>query len=186
MIIAIKEKDKIVVGYTNADVWTALTDSDYVDLENVAIKFTENGDLYGFINMGRKSDILLYDDKFFDIEVSAKNVVREIIPYIKESLRKNDIPIEKGCWGNALIICKDNNIYDVNPYFKFKEVNDYICHGAFVGYLSSVLDNTTDLPSEERIIKAFKYTGKVNKENFFPIVITDTKSKQFKVVNGED
>ena len=37
-----------------------------------------------------------------------------------------------------------------------------------------------------RIIKAIKFCGEIRNENFFPIVITDTQSKLFKVVNGED
>ena len=186
MIIAIKEKDKIVVGYTNLDTWALFDKKDCVDPENVAIKFAENGDLYAFSSMGIRADVFLYDDNFFNIEVSAKNVVKEIIPYLKNSLSKNDIPVEKGCWENALIICKDNRIYDINPYFKFKEIDDYICHGFQTGILKSVLDETKNLPSEERIIKAIKFCGEIRNENFFPIVITDTQSKLFKVVNGED
>ena len=52
--------------------------------------------------------------------------------------------------------------------------------------LKSVLDATTDLSAEERIIKAVSFASKLHKENLFPIVITDTKSKKFRnIYKGE-
>ena len=54
MIIAIKEKDKVVVGYSNAEAWGRLCEKDYVDEENLAIKFTEEGKLFAYFHdLGR-------------------------------------------------------------------------------------------------------------------------------------
>ena len=183
MIIAIKEKDKVVIGYTNLDTWGRLTNKDYVDEENLAIKFSKTGKVFACPNMNRRSDILLYDDELLNLDVSPKSVVKEIIPYIKERLNENDIPIDKGDWKNALVICDNEHVYDIGPKFAFREVHDFVCHGyREAETVISVLDATPSISAEQRIIKAVSFASKVYKENLFPIVITDTKDGKLKVV----
>ena len=183
MIIAIKEKDKVVIGYTNLDSWGRLTNKDYVDEENLAIKFSKTGKVFACPNMNRRSDILLYDDELLNLDVSPKSVVKEIIPYIKERLNENDIPIDKGDWKNALVICDNEHIYDIGPKFAFREAHDFICHGyREAETIISVLDATPSISAEQRIIKAVSFASKVYKENLFPIVITDTKEGKLKVI----
>ena len=183
MIIAIKEKDKVVIGYTNLDSWGRITNKDYVDEENLAIKFSKTGKVFACSDMNRRSDILLYDDELLNLDVSPKSVVKEIIPYIKERLNENDIPIDKGDWKNALVICDNEHIYDIGPKFAFREVHDFVCHGyREAETIISVLDATPSISAEQRIIKAVSFASKVYKENLFPIVITDTKDGKLKVV----
>ena len=183
MIIAIKEKGKVVIGYSNTDFWCGLTDKDYVEEENVAIKFSETGNIFAFANMDRRSDIFLYNDDFLKTEVNPKTLIRTIIPYIKEKLIENGKPVdENGNWRNALVICNKNHIYDIDPMFGFYESNDYVCHGYRVETLKSVLDETTNLPAEERIMRAVNFSNKLHKENLFPIIITDTTSKTIKCI----
>ena len=183
MIIAIKEKDKVVIGYTNLDTWGRLTNKDYVDEENLAIKFSKTGKVFACPNMNRRSDILLYDDELLNLDVSPKSVVKEIIPYIKELLNENDIPIDKGDWKNALVICDNEHIYDIGPKFAFREAQDFICHGyREAETIISVLDATPSISAEQRIIKAVSFASKIYKENLFPLVITDTKDGKLKVI----
>ena len=183
MIIAIKEKDKVVIGYTNLDSWGRLTNKDYVDEENLAIKFSKTGKVFACPNMNRRSDILLYDEELLNLDVSPKSVVKEMIPYIKERLNENDIPIDKGDWKNALVICDNEHIYDIGPKFAFREVHDFVCHGyREAETVISVLDATPSISAEQRMIKAVSFASKVYKENLFPIVITDTKDGKLKVV----
>lgn len=183
MIIAIKEKDKVVIGYTNLDSWGRLTNKDYVDEENLAIKFSKTGKVFACPNMNRRSDILLYDDQLLNLDVSPKSVVKEMIPYIKERLKENDIPIDKGDWKNALVICDNEHIYDIGPKFAFREVHDFVCHGyREAETVISVLDATSSISTEQRIIKAVSFASKIYKENLFPLVITDTKDGKLKVI----
>ena len=183
MIIAIKEKDNVVIGYTNLDTWDRLANTDYVDEENLAIKFSKTGKVFACPNMNRRSDILLYEDDLLNLDVSPKSVVKEIIPYIKERLNENDIPIDKGDWKNALVICDNEHVYDIGPKFAFREVHDFVCHGyREAETIISVLDATPSISAEQRIIKAVSFASKMYKENLFPIVITDTKDGKLKVV----
>ena len=75
MIIAVKEKDRVVVGFTNCDVYTRLADADYIDEENVPLKFDEDGVLIGCASMDRRSDVLLYDEDFTKLEITPKSIV---------------------------------------------------------------------------------------------------------------
>ena len=180
MIIAIKEKDKVVVGLSNNDGWVGFPNSDYIDPENVAIKFSDSGKLFACADMNRRSDILLYDEEFLNKEITPKTIVRDIIPYIEKQLVKNDKPLDDdGRWRNALIICDNENLYDIDPMLGFYEADDYVCHGYRVEPLKSVLDETTNLSAEERIIKAVTFISELFKESLFPLIITDTKSKKF-------
>lgn len=146
MIIAIKEKNKVVIGYTNLDTWDRLANTDYVDEENLAIRFSKLGKVFACSDMDRRSDILLYDEELLNLEVSPKSIVKDIIPYIKERLKENDIPIDKGDWKNALVICDNEHVYDIGPKFAFREVNDFVVHGyREVDAVISALDATPSM-----------------------------------------
>lgn len=183
MIIAIKDKDRVVLGYSNSDFWSKLSEKDYVDAENVAIRFSDTGKTFAVADMERRSDILLYDDELLRMDITAKTMVRDVIPYIKKRLKENGLPIdEDGSWKNAMVICDNEHVYDINPKLYFCEAEDYVCHGFKVETLKSVLDDTTNLPAEERIIEAVRFTSKFHKESLFPLIITDTKTKRFKYI----
>lgn len=188
MIIAIKDKGRVVIGYSLTDSWGCLSEKDYVDEENIAIQFSDSGKVFALSDMNRRADILLYDDDFLNMEITPKNIVKELIPYIKKKLKENDQSIsEDGRWKNALIICDDEHIYDIDPNFGFYEADDYACHGYKVETLKSVLDETRNLSAEKRIIKAASFASKLHKESLFPLIITDTRTKQFKpVYEGEN
>ena len=106
---------------------------------------------------------------------------------MKYKLDQNGLLVnEDGRWNNALTICCSNGrVYDIGVDFKFSEVSDYVCHGYRVEVAGSVLDETTSLSAEERIVKAFAFISEFYKEQMFPIVITDTKTKKMKVIHGE-
>ena len=188
MIIAIKEKERVVIGYSLTDSWDSLSEKDYVDEENIAIEFSDTGKVFALSDMNRRADILLYDDDFLNMEITPKNIVKELIPYIKKKLKENGKPIrEDGRWKNALVICDNEHIYDIDPKFGFYEADDYACHGYKVETLKSVLDETKNLPAEERMIKAVSFASRLHRESLFPLIITDTKTKRFKhIYEGEN
>lgn len=180
MIIAIKEKDRVVVAFSNTDYWNGLAEQDYVDQENVAIKFTEKEKAFAFAKSDVRADTLVFDDDFLNLEITPKTIIKDVIPYIKKRLEEIGKPLDDdGNWKNALIICDDNHIYDIDPFFGFYEADDYACHGYMVETLKSVLDATKHLSAKERILKAVRFASNSFKENFFPITITDTKNKKF-------
>lgn len=183
MIIAIKEQDGVVLGYTNADSWNKLALQDYVDEENVAIRFSKNGTAFAFSGMDGLSDALCYDDEFLNLEITPRSIVRDVIPYIKAKMKAINKPLaENGSWGNALVISDGTHIYDISPKFGFFEADEYVCHGYHRGLIQSVLSSTVGLPAEERIVKVAQFSSDTTKENLFPLVIVDVKNQKFKYV----
>ena len=174
MIIAIKEKDKVVIGYTNLDFWGRLTNEDYVDEENLAIKFSKTGKVFACPNMNRRSDILLYDDELLNLDVSPKSVVKEIIPYIKEKAGEENF-ISKGKWENDFIVCKGNKIYGVDGDFVLREGTDFLMFGIGRDAVKGILNATKGLPARERIAKAIDFYGETTRSNYYPIAIVDTE-----------
>ena len=83
MIIAIKQADRVVVGYTTVDTWDCFTEQDSADPENIAIKFTPSGQLLVFALPVRRSDIFMYDEQFDQMTATPKDIIKDLIPYIK-------------------------------------------------------------------------------------------------------
>ena len=61
MIIAIKENDRVIVGYTNADELTKLSEEDYIHEENTPMAFTADGNFVAFSSLCSASDMLISD-----------------------------------------------------------------------------------------------------------------------------
>lgn len=188
MIIAIREKDRVVVAFSGLDSWCNVAEEDYVDEENIAIRFSKSGKIFGCGALNRVCDVVLYDEEILQANITPSTIVREVVPRIKDCLKENEVALDsEGRWKNALVICDNKNIYDIDPLFGFYQADDYVCHGYSVEILKSVLDATSTLPAEERIIKAVSFASLMSKESLFPFVITDTKNKKLKkIYKGEN
>lgn len=186
MIISIKQADRVVVGYTVSDLVPLATVADCIDPENISIKFAPSGHMIAFVRSGRSADLFLYDEQFENMPITPQAIAKDTIAYIKRKLKQNNQPLGKhGDWDNMLIICDSQHIYTVNTQFDFREEGDYIAVGpdAISGTLKSVLDATTDLYAEDRMVKALDIVAKVHKQNLYPLVVTDSKTQQFKVIH---
>ena len=183
MIIAIREKGKVVVGYTNADYVVYPCEQDYVDAENIPIAFTKNG-LIGLAGAGRIADVLLYDPNFLGMKLSPDGILSKGIPYLKSILYSNQLMRNAERWDNAMILTDGARLYDVDPYFGFTETEDYFCHAPNIDVCKSVLDETRGLPATERIFQAMKFIGDTQKINLFPYIVTDTVSRKICAIFG--
>lgn len=182
MIIAVKEKEGVVFGYTNRQSLASLALKDYVDEENVPMGFFKNGNAFSFSILNRQSDIFCYDEEFLKMEPTPKSIVREIIPYIKAKLIENGCANEEGSWKNALVISDGEHIYGVDTEFNFYEVEDFATHSFSSAAIKSCLDATKDMDAEKRIVCATVFLEDVYGDQLFPIAIMDVKSKERKCV----
>lgn len=186
MIIAIKDVDKVVIAYANADYASSLAEEDYIDEENLPLKFSDKGNAFLTTTLKRSSDIILYNDELINSEMNAKIIIKDVIPYLKYAFKENGGIIDgDGDWDNSLVICNDNHIYDIAIDFTFREREEYAYHGYFHDMAVSVLDANASLPPKERILKTVDYVCKMQKCNFYPLIITDTKSKRIEVIRKE-
>lgn len=187
MIIAVKEKDRVIVGCCYSELVIGLTEGDYINEENTPMTFLEDGKFVVMSNPSRVSDILIYDDKFLSIEVSPKAIINDTIPYIKRALKENQYAISRnGTWDNSVTYVDGTRIYDIDPTFGFREVDDYVCHGIDVNVVMGVLDATEGLSAEKRILNAVSFASKIKKVDWFPLIIVDTKTREVKHIMKEE
>ena len=182
MIIAVKDKERVVLGYSNLQSMSKFLKKDYVDEENVPIKISSNGNVFAFGRLSRESDLFLYDKTFLEMEITPKTIVREVIPYIKQRLEENGCPIKDGEWKNNLIISADNRIYCIDTAFEFFEAYDYHVFSYSSDEFMAVLDETAEMNPEQRITNAVSFIEEIYSGELFPMVILDTKSKKIKPI----
>ena len=188
MIIAIKDNDKVVVAYSNNDVYEKMEEKDSVDQENVAMRVLENGNVFGFVKMGCTTDMFIYDDEFLTKDITPNYILREVIPYMKKKMSQNYKPYtEKNGMNNAMLICTSDRIFEIGNHMTLFEKESFACASwNHEEVLISVLDETEGLSAKERICKALDFVSKKYRSNFYPCVITDTKSKKVEVVANSD
>lgn len=182
MIIAVKDKERVVFGYSNLQTMSRFSKVDYIEKENIPIKVSKNGNIFAFSMLNRESDLLLYDQAFLEMEVTPKNIVREIIPYIKKKLGEASCQIRDGEWKNAIIISNGEHVYCIDEAFEFFEAHDYNIFSYSMDAFRAVLDETADMNPEQRIINAATFVGELYCGDLFPMVIIDTKDKEIKPV----
>ena len=184
MIIAVKDTDRVVVGSCNRDFWSGYSASALCDTDNVPIKFSEDGTLFACSHTDARSDLLLYNEDFLSSEISRKSMEREILPFVRKTMDEARF-IDKGHWGNALLICKDDRLFDLSPTFTVCEVDEFACHGINRPLLYGALDMNRDKDAEARIIEAYTFFEHATGQRLFPISIADTKTKEIKTVYKE-
>ena len=184
MLIAVKDKDRVVVMSTITDVIRQMSSVDMVCEDNRLIKI-KDGVIYCFTSFGHIADIFLCDDKLYEFEVSPESIVKDIIPYMYKKVRHekgfDDKPWDEPNLHNALTIIKDNRIFDITPTFYFKEENDFLIHGWNVEHIIGSLETTRGEDAEIRIGKALDLYYKINLESLRPCIVLDSKSMKLQV-----
>ena len=186
MIIAIKQPDKVVVACSLVDGFLLPSDRDYVDPENLPIKFAQDGKLLACTVANRNADILLYDTDFVEQSMTHDTIVSKVLPSMKESLKKGGRPPKDDRWSGMMVVCDDQHLYQIDNSFEVSEVSDYTVFSYHEMEIYSVLDCTENLPAEERILRSVVHAESASYRKVFPVVITDTKDKQFKVFTQQD
>ena len=184
MFIVIKEKDRVIVMSSVTDNIKRMANADMVCEDNRVIRV--NGDvIYCFSVAGRSADIFLYDDRFYEFEVSPESIVNDMIPYMYQKVRHekdlDDKQWDNPCWDNALTIIKDNRIFDITPSFYFKEENDFLVHGWNIEPVIGSLETTRGEDAETRIRKAVGLYRKVYYDTVYPCVVVDSKEMKLQI-----
>ena len=183
MIIAVKEKDRVVVAISVLRDEDILTAKDATDIENLPIKFAEDGKLIAFGKAGRIADLFLYDEYFLKAEKTPFNMIKNVIPGMMKVMKDNKIDTSDNTYfDNTLIICDNEHLYSVYPDKSFFELDDYCSDPCEDDFIRSVMDATVGQPAEERIEKTISFLKKMNLTNAYPYVVVDTKDKRFKCV----
>ncbi len=181
MIAAIKEENKIFIGYTDKKEESVAL-GDYLCRENIPC-YTD-GDLIVFFAISNaSSDYLTCHSEIFSGELSVDTIRSSVLPQIKKAAEKLH-GVTNGRWQNAAVICKNGRLFSIASDFYVKEENDYVCIGYSPEYARSVLDTERGLPPKERIAKAFEFHKNSTGEGGCPVIYIDSEEKRLKVLSG--
>ena len=186
MIIGIKEKDRMVLGFAY---WTLqeVNARDKVLEDNLPFKvFKDEGVVIACAERKITSDMLFADENIEKMikegKTTYEDVVNDFAPMIHDRMAKENLLLDDGKWSNCFVVAKGNSVVDVTPTFFVQDVADFFAHGFTTEYVKSSLFYSVGKPAEERIIEAFRFHTQMMSDYMFPIVLVDTKDLQMKVI----
>lgn len=186
MIIGIKEKDRVVLGFA---VWALpeMNAKDKVLEDNLPFEvFKEEGIIIACLEREIATDIIFADENIKNMLKAGKttyeNVVNEVVPMIHYRLARENLLLNNWKWSNCFVVAQGNSLVDVTPLFFVQDVADFFVHGFAPEYVKSRLCYNEGKPAEERIIDAFRFHAQMVSDHLFPIVLIDTKDFQIKVI----
>ena len=160
MLIAIKENDTVIIGYTLREFYRNLTDSDCKERENIPVYFTKSGAVFAFSSPYYATDELAFDDDFTSIEITPSSIIGEVVPFVKEKYKNNEEVInKKGNWCNEMVIVKDGRIFGISTAFEVLEFENSVCFGKRERAVSALLDGTKGLSAKERMQKCINFVA---------------------------
>lgn len=186
MIIGIKEKDRVVLGFA----YWALQEvnaRDRVLEDNLPFKvFKDDGVIIACAERKISTDMLFADENIERMIKTGKTTyedsVNEYALMIHDKMAKENLLRDDGTWSNCFAVAKGNSLVDVTPSFFVRDVADFFVHGFTVEYVKSSLLYSKGKLAEERIIEAFRFHTQMMSDHVFPIVLIDTKDLQMKVI----
>ena len=186
MIIGIKEKDRVVLGFA----YWALQEvnaRDKVLEDNLPFKaFKDEGVIIACAERKITTDILFVDETIEKMieegKTTYEDAVNEYAPMIHNRMAKENLLLDDGNWSNCFVVAKGNSVLDVTPTFFVQDVTDFFVHGFTPDHVKSKLTCNEGKPAEERIIEAFRFHTQTMGDQMLPIVLIDTKDFQVKVI----
>lgn len=186
MIIGIKEKERVVLGFAY---WALpeVNDRDKVLEDNLPIKvFKDEGVVIACAERKITSDMLFADENIEKMikegKTTYEDVVNDFAPMIHDRIAKENLLLDDGKWSNCFVVAKGNSVVDVTPSFFVQDVADFFVHGFTTEYSKSNLLYSEGKSAEERIIEALRFHTQMTSDHMSPIVLIDTKDFQMKVI----
>lgn len=178
-MIAIKENEKIYIGYSLMEALQGLSEKDLI-LNLPIHKIRGKKNMYAFFNRcERVENILRYDAKIFNIELNDEVVMgtfyREFYKYVQQYLN----PFSGNGWENTMVIADGENAYKFNGVMVVEKLGDYLVT-SYEKPITTYLDINQDKSATERIIGAFREVEKT--EDVFPIIIYNLSDGTKKIV----
>lgn len=186
MIIYIKENGIDYLACNNNDILSFGAYEDKVCSDNLTMwKVKNRKRVYaGCGQLNRESDILRYDDKLFDKEVTYDSLVNYTVPRMKELLGYFDCVVKDVYWRNEMLIVSDSKAFLITQNMFVCDLNDFFVIGSGDNYLMGALEVTKNLPIVERIKKIISALNEQENINLFPITLLNTKTGRKSIINN--
>lgn len=186
MLISINDNGKIWFAFATENDMTELAPSEATNRENIPFKVIDKdkGEIAFFSECKPCADMLLYDDKFWQREITPKSIICDMIPDMDQRFNDNNFVV-MGRWMTTLTISQKDRMFDVSPEGLYRETN-VACHGYGVEAAYARLAASKGKSALERLKDVFEFWGRVKRCDYFPIVVIDNESCEMQVVNKED
>ena len=178
MVIAKKDKDRVVVGINISDQLSYAAMSSYVLEDNIPFwKVKGEKNCYVFCdNAGFAVNLLRYNDYVFKGITDVQSVAKNVIPKMRELLEKNDLIIRGKEWFGKLLIVKDNKIFTIENYFVLSETNAIALNDVILA--TGCIEECEGKSAKESVLYTLRVLEKATRVSSFPAVVFDSKTKR--------
>ena len=182
MLIAKKTDKGFLVGYSGTNSYVDMVDEDILLPENQAFwKVGGTDDVYLFASgASRGFDVLKYNDELFKRTKNGVNVVRDIVPKMKELLEKNDALINGKEWDNELLLVKGRKAFTISRVFIVTEVENFLTVPRNA-YVEGAMEANEKKGPLGAILAAAKTKERMVQKRVFPLTVFNTETKESKV-----
>ena len=194
VVVAIKEGGKVYVG-ADSQVTKGGTRTTLLNPNNYKIWKVRDAEncLMAHVGWVREANVVrtlyLVDD--YDVYrdcIDFRFVVKSVIPEITKALGEARYLKEgyiESMESSYLFIYRDR-IFNIGSDLSVVEVEDYVAIGSGANQAIGSLLSTEGKKPEERIVMAIKASAASDIYVDYPIIITDSESTEFKVINEDD
>lgn len=195
VVIGIKENNTVYLGADSQVTrgWTKYTLSNKNNYKIWSVKNTQNV-LMGAVGSVREANVISTSDSIVDELKSIKNevdfsyVVNTVVPNMFAALKNAGVISTKEGqplrFNNSYLLATKDKLFVIDIDGCVVEIDDYIAIGSGEDYAITVLNSTVGQNPKDRIISAIKSTAQNHIYVNYPIVIADTESMDFDVING--
>lgn len=197
VIVAIKEKGKIYVG-CDSQVTQGSTRSTLKNKNNYKIWQVNNADhcIMGHVGLVRDANVVRLMENLIDDyavckkEINYRYVVKYVVPQIIEELKKfNYIKQDEGYFDSmesSYLLAYEDQLFKISPNGTVIEVDDCVAIGSGQDQAIGSLLSTEGQDPEMRIVKAIKASAACDIYVDYPIILGNTQSDKFKVIQEDD
>ncbi|MCR5456943.1 MAG: hypothetical protein K6F14_02580 [Clostridiales bacterium] len=141
-------------------------------------------------NIVRLMDDLVSDYNVYKNQVDYRFVVRKVVPDILSELKMAGYIKSSGDYfenmESSFLFAFRNQLYEINNDGAVLEIDDYVAIGSGKFEAIGSLLSTEGQPTQERIIKAIKASATSDIYVDYPIIISNTKTTEFDVIDEKD
>ena len=196
VVVAIKKDEKIYVG-ADSQVTRGGTRRTLNNPNNYKIWKVKGVDncLMAHVGNVRDSNVVrLIDGLITDYDVYRGNidyeyVVKSIVPDIVNALKRSGFLKDEAYlehMDSCFLFAYQNQLYMINTDGCVIEIDDYVAIGSGSDQAIGSLLSTESEKPDLRIIKAIKASAASDIYVDYPIVLSDTKTTEFKIINEID
>ena len=182
MIIAVKKGDKVVVGVTICDGSIDMSEKDLALESNLPFwRVKGQNDCYVCTeDLTYSTDLFRYNDYIFKDISDGKSIIENVLPKMKEILKRNNQLINGKEWDNQMLIIKGGKVFRITNYLNLAEIDDYTVLG-YESNVQCVLDETKDDTPIDSILSSIRHLNRMRNKQLFPVTIFDLQGRKKQV-----